>query len=141
VRAVAICQNELVIRTLHQVLTGPFEVDFLTDSRTLGRRLSDEGLPVTVADLKRVDTYVKADVSPSVCVLLEDDGRRSLKKIVASIRDAGGSLIYVLRIGGAKKRKAGEDVCSAFEEVTDLDLGELLSPTLTTELSRSLTRA
>jgi nanoRNase/pAp phosphatase (c-di-AMP/oligoRNAs hydrolase) len=141
VRAVAICQNELVIRTLHQVLTGPFEVDFLTDSRTLGRRLSDEGLPVTVADLKRVDTYVKADVSPSVCVLLEDDGRRSLKKIVAAIRDAGGSLIYVLRIGGAKKRKAGEDVCSAFEEVTDLDLGELLSPTLTTELSRSLTRA
>jgi nanoRNase/pAp phosphatase (c-di-AMP/oligoRNAs hydrolase) len=141
VRALAICQNELVIRTLHQVLTGAFEVDFLTESRALSKRLADEGLPITVGDLKRVDTYVKADVSPSVCVLIEDDGQRSLKKIVSSVRDAGGSLIYILRIGGAKRRKAGEDVCSAFPEVTDLDLGELLSPTLTTELSRSLTRA
>ena len=140
-RALAICQNELVIRTLHQVLTGAFEVDFLTDSRALSKRLSEEGLPIVMGDLKRVDTYVKADVSPSVCVLIEDDGRRSLKKIVASVRDAGGSLIYILRIGGAKRRKSGEDVCSAFPEVTDLDFGELLSPTLTTELSRSLTRA
>jgi nanoRNase/pAp phosphatase (c-di-AMP/oligoRNAs hydrolase) len=141
VRAVAICQNELVIRTLHQVLTGPFEVDFLTESRALSRRLSEEGLPITFGDLKRVDTYVKADMSPGACVLIEDDGRRSLKKIVSAVRDAGGSLIYILRIGGAKPRKGGEDVCSTFPEVTDLDLGELLSPTLTTELSRSLTRA
>ncbi len=140
-RALAICHNELVIRTLHQVLTGAFEVDFLTESRALAKRLSDEGLPITVADLKRVDTYVKADLSPGVCVLIEDDGRKSLKKLVGAVQEAGGSLIYILRIGGAKKRKGGEDVCSAFSEVTDLDLGELVSPTLTTELSRSLTRA
>ena len=140
-RALAICQNELVIRTLHQVLTGAFELDFLTDSRPLAKRLSDEGLPITLGDLKRVDTYVKADLSPGVCVLIEDDGRKSLKKVVSAIRDAGGSLIYVLRIGGAKKRKGGEDVCSTFEEVTELDLGDLLKPTLVTELSRSLTRA
>ncbi len=140
-RALAVCQNELVIRTLHQVLTGAFELDFLTDSRALARRLSEEGLPITLGDLKRVDTYVKADLSPGVCVLIEDDGRKSLKKVVSAIRDAGGSLIYVLRIGGAKKRKGGEDVCSTFEEVTDLDLGDLLKPTLVTELSRSLTRA
>ncbi len=140
-RALAVCQNELVIRTLHQVLTGAFEVDFLTDSRPLAKRLSDEGLPITVGDLKSVGTYVKADLSPGVCVLIEDDGRKSLKKVVAAIRDAGGSLIYILRIGGAKKRKGGEDVCSTFEEVTDLDFGDLLKPTLVTELSRSLTRA
>ncbi|MDQ3169887.1 MAG: DHH family phosphoesterase [Acidobacteriota bacterium] len=130
-----------MIRTLHQVLTGAFEVDFLTDSRPLAKRLSDEGLPITVGDLKSVGTYVKADLSPGVCVLIEDDGRKSLKKVVAAIRDAGGSLIYILRIGGAKKRKGGEDVCSTFEEVTDLDFGDLLKPTLVTELSRSLTRA
>lgn len=140
-RALAICQNELVIRTLHQVLTGAFEVDFLTESRALAKRLSEEGLPITVGDLKRVDTYVKADLSPGVCVLVEDDGRKSLKKVVAAVQEAGGSLIYILRIGGAKKRKGGEDVCSAFSEVTDLDLAELVSPTLRTELGRSLTRA
>jgi nanoRNase/pAp phosphatase (c-di-AMP/oligoRNAs hydrolase) len=141
VRALAICQNELVIRTLHQVLTGAFEVDFLTDSRALARRLSEDGLPIAVGDLKRLDTYVKADLSPGVCVLIEDDGRKSLKKLVSTVQEAGGSLIYILRIGGAKKRKKGEDVCSAFSEVTDIDLGELLAPTLTTELSRSLTRS
>jgi len=141
VRALAICQNELVIRTLHQVLAGPFEVEFLTDSRALARRLHDEGLPITVGDLRRIDTYVKADLSPGVCVLVEDDGRRSLKKLVSAVRDAGGSLVYILRIGGAKRRKGTADVCGAFEEVTDLDLGDLLAPTLTTELSRSLTRA
>ena len=140
-RALAICQNELVIRTLHQVLAGPFEVEFLTDSRALARRLHDEGLPITVGDLRRIDTYVKADLSPGVCVLVEDDGRRSLKKLVSAVRDAGGSLVYILRIGGAKRRKGTADVCGAFEEVTDLDLGDLLAPTLTTELSRSLTRA
>lgn len=140
-RALAICQNELVIRTLHQVLSGPFEVEFLTDSRTLARRLNEEGLPIVIGDLKRVDTYVKADLSPGVCVLIEDDGRRSLKKTVAAVRDAGGSLIYILRINGAKRRKGTTDVCAAFEEVTDLDLGDLLAPTLTSELSRSLTRA
>jgi nanoRNase/pAp phosphatase (c-di-AMP/oligoRNAs hydrolase) len=141
VRALAVCQNELVVRTLHQVLTGAFELDFLTDSRPLAKRLSDEGLPITAGDLKRVDTYVKADLSPGVCVLIEDDGGKSLKKVVAAVRDAGGSLIYILRIGGAKKRKGGEDVCSAFEEVTDLDFGDLLKPALVAELSRSLTRA
>lgn len=140
-RALAICQNELVIRTLHQVLTGAFEVDFLTESRALAKRLSDDGLPISLGDLKRVDTYVKADLSPGVCVLIEDDGRKSLRKIVATVQEAGGSLIYILRIGGAKKRKGGEDVCSAFSEVTDIDLGDLVSPTLTAELSRSLTRA
>ena len=140
-RALAICQNELVIRTLNQVLSGPFEVEFLTDSRTLARRLNEEGLPIVLGDLKRVDTYVKADLSPGVCVLIEDDGRKSLKKTVAAVRDAGGSLIYILRINGAKRRKGTPDVCATFEEVTDLDLGDLLAPTLTTELSRSLTRA
>jgi hypothetical protein len=50
VRALAVCQDELVIRLLHRVLSGPFEVDFLVESRSLGRRLLDDGVPVTVAD-------------------------------------------------------------------------------------------
>jgi len=50
VRALAVCQDELVIRTLHQVLAGAFDVEFLVESRPMARRLSDDGVPVTVAE-------------------------------------------------------------------------------------------
>ena len=86
-RALAVCQDELVIRTLHQVLAGAFDLEFLVESRPLARRLIEDQIAVTVADLKRVDSYLRADLSPSTCVLVEDNGKRSLKKIVTAIRD------------------------------------------------------
>jgi nanoRNase/pAp phosphatase (c-di-AMP/oligoRNAs hydrolase) len=141
VRALAVCQDELVIRTLHRVLSGVFEIEFLVESRPLARRLVDDGVAATVADPKRVDSYLRADLSPNTCVILEDNGRRSLKKVVGSIRDAGGSLVYVLHVGGAPERKGLEELRAIFPEITHLDLAELLSASLTTELGRSLTRA
>ena len=140
-RALAVCQDELVIRLLHRVLSGAFEVDFLVESRSLGRRLLDDGIPVTVADPVKVDSYLRADLSPTTCVIVEDTGRRGLKRVVTAIRDAGGSLLYVLRGAKGQDRKGQDELRAIMPEITHLDLAELLSPTLTTELGRSLTRA
>ena len=136
-RVLAICQDELVIRSLDEVLLPSFEVDFLVESRPLARRLHDAGIEVTAGDPRRVDTYLKADITPSTCFIVQDSGRRTIKKTLEAIRDAGGTLIYVLHTGkrGANGR-ADENA-----EVTHLDLPELLRPTLVTELSRSMTRA
>jgi nanoRNase/pAp phosphatase (c-di-AMP/oligoRNAs hydrolase) len=141
VRALAVCQDELVIRTLHRVLAGVFETEFLVESRPLARRLVDDGVAATVADPKRVDSYVRADLTPNTCVIIEDNGRRGLKKVVSAIRDAGGSLLYVLHVGPPPERKSLDELRVVFPEITHLDLAELLSGSLTTELGRSLTRA
>ena len=137
-RVLAICQDELVIRSLDEVLLPSFEVDFLVESRPLARRLHDAGIEVIAGDSKRVDTYLKADITPNTCFIVQDTGKRSIKKTVEAIRDAGGTLIYALHTGkrGANGRLDGEGT-----EVTRLDLSELLRPTLVTELSRSMTRA
>src|SRR5205823_4108372 len=75
---------------------------------------------------------------PTTCFLVEDSGKRSIKKILEAIRDAGGTLIYVLHTG---KRAANGKAEADGGEVTHLDLPELLRPSLATELSRSMTRA
>ena len=55
------------------------------------------------------------------------------------MRDAGGTLIYVLVTGTSTRR--ADEIRALFPDVTLLSLGELVGPTLLTELSRSLTRA
>jgi nanoRNase/pAp phosphatase (c-di-AMP/oligoRNAs hydrolase) len=140
VRVFAICQDELVIRSLDEVLLPSFEVDFLVESRPLARRLHDAGLQVTAGDPRRVDTYLKADISPNTCFIVEENGRRSVKRVLSAIRDAGGTLIYVLHTGAANG-KASEALKAEFPDATHLDLAELVRPTLVTELSRSMTRA
>jgi nanoRNase/pAp phosphatase (c-di-AMP/oligoRNAs hydrolase) len=64
-----------------------------------------------------------------------------LKRIVTAVRDAGGTLIYVLHAGAAPHRKSQDELKSIGPDITHLDLSELLSTSLTTELGRSLTRA
>jgi len=137
VRVLAICQDELVIRSLDEVLLPSFEVDFLVESRPLARRLHDAGIEVTAGDPRRVDTYLKADITPTTCVLVEDSGKRSIKKILDSLRDAGGTLIYVLHTG----KRATSLRMDGDGDITHLSVAELLRPTLVTELSRSMTRA
>jgi nanoRNase/pAp phosphatase (c-di-AMP/oligoRNAs hydrolase) len=139
-RALAICQDELVIRTLEDVLAPGFELEFLVESRPLARRLHEEGVSITAGDLRRVDTYLKADLSPNTCVIVEDNGKRNLRKVLSAIRDAGGTLIYVLR-AGVKSDREPEDYRDEFPDVTDVEMGELVRPTLTAELNRALTRA
>jgi nanoRNase/pAp phosphatase (c-di-AMP/oligoRNAs hydrolase) len=143
VRVFAICQDELVIRALDDVLLPSFDVDFLVESRSLARRLHDAGLQAFAGDPRRIDTYLKADISPSTCFIVEDNGRRTVRKILDAIRDAGGTLIYVLHTGPRHTRTArnGDGARSPMPDVTHMDLAELMRPTLVTELSRSMTRA
>ncbi|HEX6465044.1 MAG TPA: DHH family phosphoesterase, partial [Vicinamibacterales bacterium] len=136
-RVLAICQDELVIRSLDEVLLPSFEVDFLVESRPLARRLHDAGIEVIAGDPKRVDTYLKADITPNTCFIVQDTGKRSIKKTVEAIRDAGGTLVYALHTGKHGANGRTEEGA----EVTHMDLSELLRPTLVTELSRSMTRA
>jgi nanoRNase/pAp phosphatase (c-di-AMP/oligoRNAs hydrolase) len=140
VRALAVCQDELVIRIVHRVLAGSFDLQFLIENRPLARRLVDDGIPVTVADPARLDSYLRADLTPSTCVIIEDNGKRSLRRIVTSVRDAGGSLLYILQVTKSN-RKHQEELRALVPEITHLDMAELLAAPLTTELGRSLTRA
>jgi nanoRNase/pAp phosphatase (c-di-AMP/oligoRNAs hydrolase) len=127
----------LVIRSLDEVLQPSFEVDFLVESRPLARRLHDAGIEVAAGDPRRVDTYLKADITPTTCFIVEDNGKRSTRKILEALKDAGGTLIYVLHTG---KRTAGVKM-DGDGDITHLSVAELLRPTLVTELSRSMTRA
>ncbi|CAN5845127.1 hypothetical protein BH24ACI5_BH24ACI5_11450 [soil metagenome] len=140
-RIVGICQDELVIRTLDDVLKPSFELDFLVESRPLARRLHDAGIDIAVGDPRRVDTYLKADISPTTCFLVEDNGKRSIKKVLGAIRDAGGTLTYVIHTGAAVRPRNSETLKADFPDAADMDLAELIRPTLVTELGRSMTRA
>ncbi|HET9194854.1 MAG TPA: DHH family phosphoesterase [Vicinamibacterales bacterium] len=139
-RALAVCQTELAIRMLDEILLPSFEVEFLVESKPLTRRLHESGLNVTAGDLRRTDTYLKADLTPGTCVVVEDNGKRSLKKILEAIWDAGGTLVYVLGIGAPHTRKREEDLKAQFPELNYLALSELFGGPLLTEFSRSLTR-
>ena len=125
---------------LDEILLPSFEVDYLVESKPVARRLHDAGMNVTVADPRRTDTYLKADVTPGTCVIVEDNGRRSPKKIIEAIRDAGGTLVYVLGVGISDFRKREEELKSKFPELYYLALSELFGGPLLTEFSRSMTR-
>jgi nanoRNase/pAp phosphatase (c-di-AMP/oligoRNAs hydrolase) len=140
VRVLAICQDELVIRSLDDVLLPSFEVDFLVESRPLARRLHEAGIQITAGDPRRIDTYLKADISPSTCFIVQNNGRRSIRRVLSAIRDAGGTLTYVLHTG-ARNPRAINELKAEFPDLADMDLAELMRPTLVTELSRSMTRA
>ena len=139
-RCLAVCQTELAIRMLDEILLPSFEVEFLVESKPVARRLHESGLNVTGADLRRTDTYLKADLTPGTCVVVEDNGKRSLKKILEAIWDAGGTLVYVLGIGAPHTRKREEELKDLFPELNYLALSELFGGPLLTEFSRSLTR-
>jgi nanoRNase/pAp phosphatase (c-di-AMP/oligoRNAs hydrolase) len=139
-RCLAVCRNELVVKMLAEILLPNFEVDFLVESKPLARRLHDAGMRVAAADPRRTDTYLKADVTPGTCVVVEDDGRRSLKKIIESIRDAGASLVYVLGVGISHAKTREEELKSQFPDLYYLTLSELFEGPLLTEFSRSITR-
>jgi len=140
-RCLAVCQDELVIRMLDEILLPGFEVEFIVENRPLARRLHEGGVTVTTGDPRRTDTYLKADIGPSTCVIIEDNGKRSLKKILEAVRDAGGTLVYVLGIGPMASSKGTEEFHAEFPDVAYLSMAELFGGPLLTEFSRSLTRA
>src|SRR6202521_2254166 len=140
-RCLAVCQDELVIRMLDEILLPGFEIEFIVDSRALARRLHDAGVTFTVGDPRRTDTYLKADVTPGTCIIIEDNARRSLKKVLEAVRDAGGTLVYVLGLGAVATAKRADELRAEFPDVAYLSMSELFGGPLLTEFSRSLTRA
>jgi nanoRNase/pAp phosphatase (c-di-AMP/oligoRNAs hydrolase) len=140
-RCLAVCQDELVIRMLDEILLPGFEVEFIVENRPLARRLHDAEVTVTVGDPRRTETWVKADLGPSTCAIIEDNGRRNPRKILEAVRDAGGSLVYVLGIGSGATAKRAEEFHEEFPDIVYLSMSELFGGPLLTEFSRSLTRA
>jgi nanoRNase/pAp phosphatase (c-di-AMP/oligoRNAs hydrolase) len=74
-------------------------------------------------------------------VIIEDNGKRSLKKLLEAVRDAGGTLVYVLGIGAEATGKRAEEFHTEFPDVAYLSMSELFGGPLLTEFSRSMTRA
>src|SRR5881628_2361925 len=126
---------------LDEILLPGFEVEFIVENRPLARRLHEADVTVTVGDPRRTDTWLKADLGPSTCVIIEDNGRRNPRKILEAVRDAGGALIYVLGIGTAATGKRADEFHAEFPDVAYLSMSELFGGPLLTEFSRSLTRA
>ena len=125
---------------LDEILLPNFEVDFIVESKPLARRLHDAGMHVISGDPGRTETYLKADITPGTCGIVEDTGRRSPKKVLEAIRDAGGTLVYVLGVGIRDFKKREDELKSQFPEINYLALSELFGGPLLTEFSRSLTR-
>ena len=140
-KCLAVCQDDAVARTLHQALTPTFELNCLVDTRPLARRLQDVGLHCIVGDPRRIDTYVKADVTPETCIIIEDPGKPGLKRILSAVQDAGATLIYVLGTPHHLHRGWNDELRAEFSDVTALEFAELFSGPLLIELSRSTTRA
>jgi nanoRNase/pAp phosphatase (c-di-AMP/oligoRNAs hydrolase) len=140
-RCLAVCQDELVIRMLDEILLPGFEIEFIVETKPLARRLHEKGANVTFGDPRRQDTFVKADLGPSTCVIVEDNSRRSLKKVLEAVRDAGGALIYVLGVGTEATERRADELREEFPDVQYLSMSELFGGPLLTEFARSLDRA
>src|ERR1044072_2710296 len=140
-RCLAVCQDELVIRMLDEILLPGFEVEFIVESRPLARRLHDAGVTVTTGDPRRTDTWLKADIGPSTCVIIEDNGKRRPRKNLEAVGGAGVTLVYVLGIGPQSTGKREDDFHAEFPDVAYLSMSQLFGGPLLTEFSRSLTRA
>ena len=139
-RCLAVCQDELVIRMLDEILLPGFQVEFIVENRPLARRLHDAEVTVTVGDPRRTETWVKADLGPSTCAIIEDNGRRNLRKILEAVGAAGGTLVYVLGVGTSTTTRA-DQFHAEFPDIAYLSMSELFGGPLLTEFSRSLTRA
>jgi len=143
-RCLAVCHSELVIRMLDQVLPPSFDVDFLVESRPLARRLHEAGIAVVPGDIRKTETYLKADLSANTCVIVEDNARQRLNRVLQAIRDAGTTLVYVLETPTGSAHAAGgareEQLRAKFPELGFLSMSELMGQPLVTEVSRSMTR-
>jgi nanoRNase/pAp phosphatase (c-di-AMP/oligoRNAs hydrolase) len=142
-RCLTVCEDELIIRMLDEILLPGFDVEFIVESKATARRLHDAGVHVVAGDPRRTETYLKADLTPGTCIIIEDNGRRSLKKTLEAVRDAGGTLVYVLgvAVGAQAAGKRAEEFHAEFPDVVYLSMAELFGGPLLTEFSRSLTRA
>src|SRR4030095_14351980 len=111
----------------------------MVESRAWARRFEHSNLSMTVDDPGRVDSYVKIDISPTVPIIVEDNGRRGMRKVLEAVTRPAGTLSSVRGTSPADIRRT-EELRADFPEVTTLTLAELTGPALLSELGRSVTR-
>jgi len=140
-RCVAVCQTTQVARNLWTALVPDVDVEIMVKSRTLSRQLHNDDISVRVADPWRIDSYVKCDVGPTTCVILEDDGQHSVRRPLRAILDAGAVLVYVLTATGAKASSPIDEWRKEFPDVSPISLSHLMKRSLLNALGRSFTRA
>jgi nanoRNase/pAp phosphatase (c-di-AMP/oligoRNAs hydrolase) len=138
-KCLGVCQTEFVVRMLETAMAASFQTSYLVESRPLARRLHEAGIDVSVGNPNRTDSYLKAEISPTTCVIVEDNRRPGLKKTLAAIADAGATLVYLLGMDADDRR--ADELRSAFPDIFYLTLAELFGGPLVTEIGRSLTRA
>ncbi len=141
-KCLAVCQDELLIRLLARTLRPRLDVEFVVEDRLLGRRLDDAGIAVHLGNPRRLDTYVKADIGPATCVIVEDSPRRNPGRTIETIQDAGATLVYLLDAEQPRSPKQRERQRQLTPSgVTRLALADLLRGALGAALERSITRA
>lgn len=141
-KCLAVCQDELLVRLLARTLKSRLDAEFIVEDRLLGRRLEDAGIAVHVGNPRRVDTWLKADVGPATCVLVEDSPRRSPRRTIEAIWDAGATLVYLLDTERPRSpRQQERQRMLTASGITRLALSELLRGALGAALERSITRA
>ena len=139
-QCVAVCRDVLIVKALHRALASNLELEFLIGDRTAARRLEGAGIQARVADPSLEKSYLEAGLTPTTCVIVEDDGTRDLRPVLEAVTGAGATLVYVLCIGEWSRSRT-DAWRSFFPDVTVLSVGNLLQDSLLTALSRSLTRA
>ena len=139
-QCVAVCRDVLIVKALHRALASNLELAFLIGDRTAARRLEGAGIQARVADPSLEKSYLEAGLTPTTCVIVEDDGTRDLRPVLEAVTGAGATLVYVLCIGEWSRSRT-DAWRSFFPDVTVLSVGNLLQDSLLTALGRSLTRA
>ena len=139
-QCVAVCRDVLIVKALHRALASNLDLEFLIGDRTAARRLESAGIQARVADPRKQQSYLEAGLTPTTCVIVEDDGTRDLRPVLEAVTGAGATLVYVLS-SGERSPSRTDAWRSIFPDVTVLSIGHLLQDSLLTALGRSLTRA
>ncbi|RZP29894.1 hypothetical protein EVA25_00770 [bacterium] len=136
---VAVCQDDLIVKTLHEALSPTLDIEFLVDTQSQKHRLHKYGISTQVGDPCQATTYAQANVTADTCIIVENSGRKNIQAIVDAASEAGTSLVYVLLVG--KKTNDQTKKTLALPNVSTLTLSELTKTSLINALDRSLTRS
>ena len=139
-QCVAVCRDVLIVKALHRALASNLDLEFLIGDQMAARWLENAGIQARVADPRLEQSYLEAGLTPTTCVIVEDDGKRDLLPVLEAVTGAGATLVYVLS-SGERSRSRTDAWRSIFPDVTVLSIGHLLQDSLLTALGRSLTRA
>ena len=136
---VAVCQDDLIVKTLHEALSPTLDIKFLVDTQSQGHRLNKYGIPTQVGDPCQATTYTQANITADTCIIVEDNDRSNIQAIVDAASNAGTSLVYVLLVGTHTNDQTKK--ASALKNASTLALSELTKTSLINALDQSLTRS